>query len=104
MIETLIALSVAIPARIEQAIHAASNRYGAPYSEMVTVARCESINFTDFYNEASGASGLFQFLPSTWRSTPYRHHSIFNHHWNAMAAGWLWRHDGRSWQEWDCQP
>lgn len=30
------------------------------------VTDCESIDYTDFYNESSGAEGPWQFIPSTW--------------------------------------
>lgn len=32
------------------------------------VTYCETGGYHDFYNERSGASGVWQFMPSTWRS------------------------------------
>lgn len=46
------------------------------------------------------ASGLFQFLPSTWAQTPYRRLSIWSPYASAMAAGWMHAH-GRG-GEWSC--
>jgi len=63
-------------------------------------ARCES-HLYRYAQNASGASGLFQFLPSTWRSTPFARFSIFSPYANALAAGWMNTH-GRS-SEWSCR-
>ena len=49
----------------------------------------------------SGASGLFQFLPSTWASTPYGRLSIWSPYASALAAGWM-HQQGRG-GEWVCQ-
>jgi hypothetical protein len=64
-------------------------------------ARCESVNFTDFYNEGSHASGMFQFLPSTWAGTPFGRFSVFSWYANALAAGWM-HQQGRG-REWVCR-
>ncbi len=64
-------------------------------------ARCESHLYAGAKNE-SGATGLFQFLPSTFRSTPYRGFSILSPYANALAAGWMMgpaHRDG----EWACR-
>jgi hypothetical protein len=76
-----------------------SVKYGA-----MRVARCESGFDEKETTPPYGASGLFQFLPSTWRGTPYGRKSVFNPIWNAKAAHWLWKHDGNSWHEWVCRP
>jgi soluble lytic murein transglycosylase-like protein len=72
---------------------------------MIRVARCETGG--DFnprsYNRSSGASGLFQFLPSTWQRTPFRMLDVFDAYSNALAAAWLVRQDG-GWREWSCRP
>jgi hypothetical protein len=52
-------------------------------------------------NSSSSASGLFQFLPSTWRTTPYGRFSVFSPYANALAAGWMHVH-GRG-SEWECR-
>lgn len=46
------------------------------------------------------AIGLLQFLPSTWRTTPYRGLKITSPYAQAMAAAWMIRH-GRI-GEWAC--
>jgi hypothetical protein len=62
-------------------------------------AECES-HLSPVAHNSSGASGLFQFLPSTWRSTPFGGLSIWSPYANAMAAGWMHAH-GRG-GEWVC--
>ena len=65
------------------------------------VARCES-NYNPYaVNRYSGASGLFQFLPSTWATTPQRAQSVFDPVANAQAAAWLYQRSGPS--QWSCQ-
>jgi len=84
---------------VTEAINLASATYGyAP--ELWRKARCES-GFNRFAQNASGAAGLFQFLPSTWRSTPYGGFSVFDPFANALAAGWMHAH-GRG-NEWQCR-
>jgi len=51
-------------------------------------------------NPHSDASGLFQFMPSTFASTPYGGMSIWSPYANAMAAGWMIAHGRRG--EWVC--
>jgi len=65
------------------------------------VARCESGYNPGAYNPRSGASGLFQFLPSTWRTTPYAAASIFDPWASAQAARWMFDR-GRA-SEWVCR-
>lgn len=66
-------------------------------------ARCETGGTFDprSLNPSSSASGLFQFLPSTWRTTPYARFDVLSPYANALAAGWMHRH-GRA-GEWVCQ-
>jgi len=52
-------------------------------------------------NPTSDASGLFQFMPSTFASTPYARLSIWSPYANALAAGWMHEH-GRG-GEWVCR-
>lgn len=82
-------------------IYAAADRYGQPRADMLRVARCESVLDPNAYNASSGASGLFQFLPGTWASTPYADQNIFDAEANANAAGWMWSVGRRN--EWVCQ-
>jgi hypothetical protein len=67
----------------------------------MNVAWCESRYHPNSVNSSSGASGLFQFLPSTWAFTPYASHSPFDPQYNALAAAWLYHRDGPS--QWVCQ-
>lgn len=82
-------------------IYAAADRYGQPREDMLRVARCESVLDPSAVNPYSNASGLFQFLPSTWATTPYADQDIFDAEANANAAGWMWSVGRRN--EWVCQ-
>lgn len=82
-------------------IYAAADRYGQPREDMLRVARCESVLDPNAINPYSNASGLFQFLPSTWATTPYANQDIFNAEANANAAAWMWSVGRRN--EWVCQ-
>lgn len=81
----------------------AINLAGATYGQTAALwrkARCES-HLNPRAQNRSEASGLFQFLPSTWRSTPYGGFSIWSAYANALAAGWMHAH-GRG-GEWVCR-
>lgn len=67
----------------------------------INVAYCESRYHPNSVNSSSGASGLFQFLPSTWAFTPQHAQSPFDPAANALAAAWLYKRDGPS--QWVCQ-
>jgi len=67
----------------------------------INVAYCESRYHPNSVNSSSGASGLFQFLPSTWAFTPEHASSPFDPADNAQAAAWLYARDGPS--QWVCQ-
>ena len=82
-------------------IYAAADRYGQPRADMLRVARCESVLDPNAVNPSSNASGLFQFLPGTWATTPYADQDIFDPVANANAAGWMWSVGRRN--EWVCQ-
>jgi hypothetical protein len=69
-------------------------------SELWRKARCES-HLWRYAHNPSGASGLLQFLPSTWASTPYRRFSVFDPYANALAAGWM--HANHRGNEWSCR-
>lgn len=64
-------------------------------------ARCESGLDPSARNE-SEASGLLQFIPSTWASTPFARFSVFSPYANALAAGWMIGPAGRG-SEWSCR-
>lgn len=82
-------------------IYAAADAYGQPREDMLRVATCESNLDPTAVNQSSQASGLFQFLPSTWETTPYADQDIFDPVANANAAGWMWENGRRN--EWVCQ-
>jgi len=67
----------------------------------INVAYCESRYHPNSVNSESGASGLFQFMPSTWSGTPWASQSPFDPVANAQAAAWLYSHYGTG--RWTCQ-
>ena len=67
----------------------------------INVAYCESRYHPNSVNSSSGASGLFQFMPSTWGGTPWASQSPFDPVANAQAAAWLYSHYGPG--RWSCQ-
>jgi soluble lytic murein transglycosylase-like protein len=90
------------PPDIAQDIYDAFSPQGqAAVQWAMNVAWCESRYHPTSVNSSSGASGLFQFLPSTWAFTPYAAYSPFDPKFNALAAAWLYRRDGPS--QWVCQ-
>lgn len=64
------------------------------------VAKCESGYNPNAVNRSSGASGLFQFLPSTWASLPQHNQSVFDPVANAQAAAVLYQRSGPG--QWSC--
>jgi len=74
---------------------------GAGQTWAMRVARCES-NYNPYaVNRYSGASGLFQFLPSTWQSMPQHSQSVFDPVANAQAAAVLYQRSGPN--QWSCK-
>jgi uncharacterized protein YraI len=86
--------------QIVRIIYAAADRYGQSRSAMLRVAECES-NLDPYAVNPSGSYGLFQFIRSTWESTPYGNKDIFDPEANANAAAWMWSEGRKS--EWVCQ-
>ena len=86
---------------VVEAINLAAATYG--YGPTLwRKARCETGGTYDPHAlNSSGAAGLFQFLPSTWRSTPYARFPITSAYANALAAGWM-HANGRG-GEWSCR-
>ncbi len=80
-----------------------SQIFGASGQAAINVARCESGLNPGAYNP-SGASGLFQIMPSTWAGTSQAGLSPYNAQANALAAHEIFVRDGYSWREWTCQP
>jgi len=82
-------------------IDKAAKKYGQSYSAMVRVARCESVLDPCAVNKSGPYYGLFQFLKSTWKTTPYSDKSIWDPEAQALATAWMWK-QGRK-KEWACQ-
>jgi hypothetical protein len=85
---------------VVEAIGLAAATYGHG-DELWRKAACESRMNPGARNLSSAASGLYQFLPGTFASTPYGSFSIFSPYANALAAGWMHSH-GRG-NEWSCR-
>ncbi len=85
---------------IIQIIYDAADRYRQPRADMLRVAECES-NLDPYAVNPSGSYGLFQFIDSTWQSTPYGDRDVFDPRANANAAGWMWSVGRRG--EWVCR-
>lgn len=85
------------------AIALAATAYGVSYSMLYRKAGCETGGTFSPYakNPSSTASGLFQFLTSTWATTPYARFSIWDRYANALAAGWM--HANNRGGEWQCR-
>ncbi len=83
--------------------------FGSYAAGALAVAHCESGYDSNAWNSypimGSHASGVFQILyPSTWKSTSYASYSPFNADANIHAAYEIFKRDGYSWREWQCQP
>jgi resuscitation-promoting factor RpfB len=78
---------------IETIIRDAAAAQGANADQLVRVAYCESRFNPGAYNASSGASGLFQFLPSTWAANSvragYAGASVFDPVASANVAAWM---------------
>jgi hypothetical protein len=85
---------------VVEAINLAAATYGNG-PELWRKAKCESGLNRYARNPASAASGLLQFLPSTFASTPYAGFDIFSPYANALAGGWMIA-NGRG-NEWVCR-
>ena len=86
--------------QIVRIIYDAADRYDQSRSAMLRVAECES-NLDPYAVNPSGSYGLFQFIRSTWKSTPFGGQDIFDPKANANAAAWMWSEGRKS--EWVCQ-
>lgn len=84
---------------------------GSRVDQALRIIQCESLGDPNAYNPFSGASGLFQFLPSTWASTApkagFPDASPFDAEANIATAAWLanrYEELGQSyWQPWSCR-
>lgn len=84
-------------------IRAAARRHGVDGERLVRIARCESGFNPRAYNGRSGASGVMQFIPSTWRATPQGRAGMspFDAEANVEAGAWLARTAGFG--QWECR-
>lgn len=87
------------------AIRLASALYQVPLNEMLNVARCETGGTYDANarNPSSSASGLFQWLDSSWAAQGVPGFSVFDPIPNALAAARAVVRDG-GWRQWVCKP
>jgi hypothetical protein len=83
---------------VEQAIRA-HGLSGWKAAWMRRIPGCES-GWNPYAHNPSGSSGLYQFMPGTWRGTPYGRYSIWSAKHQALAAAWMIK-QGRS-REWVC--
>ncbi len=89
------------PGSVQQIIHDAFAPYGqAAIDWGERVARCESGYNPRAYNPAGPYYGLFQFLMSTFKNTPYGNQDIYDPTANAKAAAWKYSQGGAS--AWGC--
>lgn len=93
------------PAEIEKIIRDAAARWGANPEQLLRVAWCESRFDPNAYNPSHGDSGLFQFIPGTWRANSpragYPGASPFDPVANANTAAMMFAND-QAWQ-WTCK-
>ncbi len=68
-------------------IRRAARKYGQSNRAMIRVARCESNLNPCAFNRRGPYYGLYQYLKSTWRSTPYGHRDIYDPKAQALATG-----------------
>ena len=89
-----------------------STHFGADLTDQaLRILDCESNGDPNAVNPYSGASGLFQFLPSTWASASVRagvgDRSVFDGEANIIAAAWLAEYyranRGDPWLPWACR-
>lgn len=73
------------------ALKLAAVAYDVSFDTLHAKARCESGRslYARAKNPTSTASGLMQFLDSTWASTPYAGFDVFDPYANALAGGWM---------------
>jgi soluble lytic murein transglycosylase-like protein len=85
---------------VTECIDRAAMRWHVSAGMLRRKAWCESRWRPGAVNPSSGAAGLFQFLWSTWATTPYARRSPFNAEYSSLAAGWM--HAVGRGGEWAC--
>lgn len=81
-------------------IRDATRIHGGSFAHNLACAKSESgLNPYAHNGGGSGATGLYQFMPTTWARTLARMRvsiarSIYSAKWQARAAAWKFRHDG----------
>ena len=92
------------PPEIAKIIYAAFSPLGPRAVQWaINVAYCESRYHPNSVNTDSGATGLFQFMASTWGGTPWASKSRFDPVANAQAAAWLYSQPYGGPGRWSCQ-
>jgi hypothetical protein len=87
---------------VQEIIVKAFSPYGqAAVDWGLRVARCESGYNPRAYNGAGPYYGLFQFLMSTFKNTPYGNQDIYDPYYNAAAAAWKYSVSGPG--AWGCK-
>lgn len=86
--------------RVVPCIRRAALTHRVSFPMLLRKARCES-GLSPFARNPSGSSGLFQFMPGTWATTPYAGRSIWSAKWSSLAAAWM-HVQGRG-GEWVCR-
>lgn len=93
-----------IPA-VEQWRTLVETYFGPNTNAALSVMQCESRGDAHAQNPYSSASGLFQFLESTWKTVTgeSNHSGVFDGSYNIMAAHKLSK-GGTNWGPWSCKP
>lgn len=77
-------------------IRRAAAHFGESKRRAFHIAHRESRFDYRVTNSSSGAAGLYQFMPRTWQSTPYKRKSRYSPKYAALAAMWMWSRGGYS--------
>ncbi len=77
-------------------IKRAAANFGQSRKRAFYIAHRESRFNYKVTNSSSGAAGLYQFMPRTWASTPYRNKSRYSPKYAALGAMWMWSKGGYS--------
>lgn len=85
----------------------AARTYRVDKSMLKRKGSCESVRFTDFYNETpiyngEHAQGVMGFIPSTFASTPFKGLDVRHDHLANIMAG-AWMHKAGRGGEWACR-